>query len=218
MIKPFAIMLMSKAQNPMTGCMSGSMANFVTTTRGGQNIIRSKAFNPRDANTAAQQLHRTCFKLIGAEYLSFGGLADESFPERAPNQSGYNMFMAANLPEAIDKSGQIPVVDYSKLKVSGGTLLKVTVSNATIVAEGVRISYKSWVRLPSVNASDEVIVVLKKQNDELYIDSQVRGDAAESNILLNCPGIKAADVKCCYLYVRNANGSKASDSTYIALD
>lgn len=209
---------MSKAQNPLTGCMSGSMANFVTTTRGGQNIIRSKAFNPRDANTAAQQLHRACFKLIGSEYLSFGGLADQSFPERMPNQSGYNMFMSANLPEAIDKSGEVPVVDYSKLKISGGTLLKVTVSNATIVAEGVRISYQSRLRLPAVNATDEVIVVLRTHNDELYINSQARGEAPESTILLNCPGIKAADVKCCYLYVKNANGSKASDSTYIVLN
>jgi len=135
-----------------------------------------------------------------------------------PGQSGYNMFMAANLPEAIDKSGAVPVVDYSKLKVSGGSLLKVIVSNVAVVPEGVRISYLTKVRLPNVNASDEVVVVLKLQSDELYIDSQVRGDAPESSVLLDCPGIKAADVKCCYLYVRNANGSKASDSTYITLD
>ena len=81
---------MAKAQNPMTGQMSGSMANFVTTTRNGENVIRSKAFNPKDAKSPAQQLQRACFSLIGVEYQSFGGVIDEGFAERPMGQSAYN--------------------------------------------------------------------------------------------------------------------------------
>ncbi len=113
---------MAFSQNPMTGQMTGSMANFVTSSRDGQNEIRSKAFNPRDANTPAQQLQRACFKLVADEYQSFGGATDEGFPDKESGKSGYNLFVAANLPAAIDKSEAEPVIDYSKLLVANGSL------------------------------------------------------------------------------------------------
>jgi len=39
---------MSLAQNPLTGQMRQSMANFVTTVYRGQNVIRAKVFMPKD--------------------------------------------------------------------------------------------------------------------------------------------------------------------------
>ncbi len=201
----------------MTGQMTGSMANFVTSSRNGQNEIRSKAFNPRNANTPAQQLQRACFKLVADEYQSFGGVTDEGFVERESGKSGYNLFMAANLPAAIDKSGTEPVIDYSKLVIANGSLPQVVVQGATIVAGGISIGYQTNVRVLKVNASDEVVVVAKTQIGELLLEKQVRGEAKTGTILIDYPGIKATDVKCCYLFVRNADGSKASKSTYIEL-
>lgn len=214
---PFTLMRMSKAQNPMTGQMKGSMANFVTTTRGGENVIRAKAFNPKDANTPAQQLQRACFKLIGEEYQTFGGITDEGFPEGPIGQSAYNQFMGANLPGAVDKSGDEPVIDYSKLVVSNGTLPQVMVTAANVTAAGISINYQTNLKIPKVYATDEVVVVAKTAIGELLIEKQVRGDAKTGTIVLDYPGIKAADVKCCYLFVRSANGSKASTSTWVPL-
>jgi hypothetical protein len=208
---------MARSQNPLSGQMTGSMANFVTSSRNGQNEIRSKAFNPRDANTPAQQMQRTCFKLVADEYQSFGGATDEGFPERESGKSGYNLFVAANLPAAIDKSGAEPVIDYSKLLVANGSLPQVVVQGAAIVAGGISISYQTNVKVLKVNASDEVVVVAKTQIGELLLEKQVRGEDKTGTILVDYPGIKAADVKCCYLFVRNADGSKSSKSTYIEL-
>lgn len=208
---------MALSQNPMTGQMTGSMANFVTSSRNGQNEIRSKAFNPRNANTPAQQLQRACFKLVAEEYQSFGGATDEGFPERESGKSGYNLFVAANLPDAIDKSGAEPVIDYSKLSVANGSLPQVVVPGAAIVAGGISISYQTNVKVLKVNASDEVVVVAKTHIGELLLEKQVRGEAKTGTILVDYPGIKASDVKCCYLFVRNADGSKASKSTYVEL-
>lgn len=207
---------MSKSQNPMTGQMKGSMANFVTTTRSGENVIRAKAFNPRNANTPAQQLQRACFKLIGDEYQTFGGITDEGFPEGPLNQSGYNQFIAANLPGAIDRGGAGPVIDYSKLVLSGGSLPQV-LADATVVAEGISITYQTNTRIPKINATDEVVVVAKTLIGELLVEKQVRGEAKTGTIVVDYPGIRAADVKCCYLFVRSADGSKASKSVYVPL-
>ena len=162
---------MSKSQNPMTGHMSGSMANFATYKRFGKNIIRSKAFEPKDANTVSQKAQRASFKLIVDAYESFGGITDTSFPKRAENQSPFNAFVAANLPEAIDKTGATPVIDYSKLKLSNGTLLK-TIATASIDVTGITLDYKANVD-PRLTADDEIVAMAKLKSGELLLEKKV---------------------------------------------
>lgn len=208
---------MATSQNPLSGQMKGSVANFVTSSRNGQNEIRIKAFNPKDANSPAQQLQRACFKLIGDEYQTFGGIPDEGFPERPSNQSGYNQFMAANLPAAIDKSGAGPVIDYSKLTVSNGTLPQVVVTGGSVVPAGISITYQTNVKIPKVKADDVVMVVAKTQIGELLYEKATRTDALSATILIDYPGIQTADVKCCYLFVLSADGKRASKSVFVPL-
>ena len=198
----FANIAMSKAQNPMTGQMSGSMANFVTTTHGGQNVIRSKAFNQQDANSDSQQVVRTSFKMVADEYISFGGLT-------------YNLFMAANLPVAIDKSGAELAINYSKLVIADGSLPPLVVTEGITVAEGIQISFQTKTLIPKVSATDEMVAVAKTTVGELLVAKQVRGADPVGTILIEYPGIQPAEIRCCYLYVRSADGSKASKSVYI---
>jgi len=209
---------MSKSQNPMTGHMSGSMANFATYKRFGKNIIRSKAFEPKDANTVSQKAQRASFKLIVDAYESFGGITDTSFPKRAENQSPFNAFVAANLPEAIDKTGATPVIDYSKMVVSNGTLPAVPVINAIAGAEGLTVNFKSPLKNPKVSISDDVIAVVKLKNKELLIERKTRGNETTGFIVLPYADIKVADVECCFIFVLNADGSNASKSTHVAVN
>ena len=208
---------MATSQNPLSGQMKGSVANFVTSSRNGQNEIRIKAFNPKDANSPAQQLQRACFKLIGDEYQTFGGIPDEGFPERPSNQSGYNQFMAANLPAAIDKSGAEPVIDYSKLTVSNGTLPQVVVTGGSVVPAGISITYQTNVKIPKVKADDVVMVVAKTQIGELLYEKATRTDALSATILIDHSGSQSAVVKCCYLFVLSADGKRASKSVFVPL-
>jgi len=201
----------------MTGQMKGSMANFVTTTHGNDNVIRSKAFNQKDANTISQQKQRACFKLDSEEYVSFGGITDLGFPEKPKGKSAYNLFMAANLPGAIDKSGAEPVIDYSKLVVADGSLPQVVVTGGTTDATGITISYQTNLLIPKVSDTDEVVAIAKTQIGELLVAKQARGNEAVGTITIAYPNIQAANVKCCYLFVRNADGSKASKSVYLPL-
>jgi len=206
---------MSKSQNPMTGQMSGSMANFATYKRFGKNIIRSKAFEPKNANTVSQKAQRASFKLIVNAYEKFGGSNYIAFPKRREDQTPFNAFMATNLPEAINKTGETPVIDFSKLVVSSGTLPKVPVISATAGAAGITLNYKTNVKTPKISANDEVIACALLKNGELALERSVRGSDAENSILLEYPDIKAADVECCYVYVISEDGSNASESTYV---
>ncbi len=201
----------------MTGQMKGSMANFITTTRNGENVIKSKPFNTKDPNTPAQQMQRGCFRLLGEEHQSLGGITAESFPEGAANQTAYIQFVTTNLPDAFDRTGTAPFIDYTKLVVANGSLPIVIVTEAVIVASGITISYQTNMKIPRVNADDQVLVVAKTQVGELILERQVRGEAKIGTIAVDYPGITASDIKCCYVFVLNADGSKASKSVYVPI-
>jgi len=206
---------MSKVQSPFFGHMSGSMAKIATYKFHGEDIIRSKAFEPKDANTVSQQAQRASFKLIAKAYQSFGGITDESFTDRRETESAYNAFMAANLPFAIDKSGGIPVIDYSKLIVSKGTLTDVVVTGGSAGATGISVGYKTFSHIPKVSASDQVVAFARMKTGELVVARQVRGSEQLATILISYPGVVASDVVCCYLFVLNADGNNASLSSYV---
>ena len=89
---------MTISQNPMTGKMSGTVGNFVTSSLGSQNIVRAKAFSRKDAKTEAQVKQRDGFKMIGELYPALGSIPEEGFIQRPANTSVYTAFMAANMP------------------------------------------------------------------------------------------------------------------------
>ena len=208
---------MSKSQNPMTGHMSGSMANINTYTRYGENIVSAKAFDRKDAKSVSQIAQRASFKLISNAYLSFGGIPQLSFMDRRANQSIYIAFIDANLPKAIDKTGATPVIDYSKLLVSKGKLLPVAITTAETGAGGITLTYKTDVLTPGVSAKDEVVALAKTKSGELIVARQVRGSEKTGTILIPYNGITASMVECCYLFVRNEKGTNASNSTYVVV-
>lgn len=209
---------MSISQNPLTGEMKNSMANFITTTCGDKNVIRAKAFNPRNANTSSQKIQRACFKLILEEYHSLGGITKVGFPEKTVNKSSYNLFVQANLPGAVNTTGALPVIDYSKLQVAKGSLPNVVVASATTTATGINVSYRTNLQIPMVAATDEVVAFAKTKIGEMLIARQPRGIIAMNTILISSPGIAPDDVECCYVFVLSNDGKKASKSVYTVID
>ena len=208
---------MSLAQNPLTGQMRQSMANFVTTVYRGQNVIRAKVFMPKNVNSIAQQKQRASFKLIVDAYEALGGMSDIGFPKRPVIFSPFNAFMVANLPSAVNKTGVIPVIDYTKLVVSSGTLPKVIVQTAVAGAAGITLSYKTPILSPKVSETDEVVALALLKTGELVIARQPRGTQALGAILIAYAGINADEVECCYLFVLKEDGSNASDSTFVVV-
>jgi hypothetical protein len=209
---------MSLAQNPLTGQMRQSMANFVTTVYRGQNVIRAKVFMPKNVNSIAQQKQRASFKLIVDAYEALGGMSDIGFPKRPAIFSPFNAFMVANLPSAVNKTGVIPVIDYTKLVVSNGTMPKVIVQTAVAGAAGITLSYKTAILSPKVSATDEVVALALLKTGELVIARQVRGSQELGTILIAYAGINADEVECCYLFAVKEDGSNVSDSTFVVVN
>jgi hypothetical protein len=70
--------------------------------------------------------------------------------------------------------------------------------------------------VPKVWETNEVVAVAKTIAGELLVSKQVRGTDAVDNILIAFPDIQPAQIKCCYLFVRSADGSKANKSMYVS--
>ena len=73
---------MSIAQNPLMGSMKKSMGNFTTYTLNGRNIVRSKAFMPKDSKSEKQLILRARMTGIGKMYKIFRSIINLGFPER----------------------------------------------------------------------------------------------------------------------------------------
>ena len=163
---------MSLAQNPLTGQMRQSMANFVTTVYRGQNVIRAKVFMPKNVNSNAQQKQRACIKLVVDTYEALGGITDIGFPKRPHAFSPFNAFLVANLPDAVNKTGVIPVIDYTELVVSNGSLPKVIVPSAVSGTVGITVNYKTATLVPKVSETDKVVAFALLKTGELFTDSK----------------------------------------------
>ncbi len=208
---------MAISQNPLTGKMSGTVGNFVTSSLGSQNIVRAKAFTTRDAKTEAQLKQRDGFKMIADLYSTLGGIPDEGFAQRSENTSAYAAFMAKNLSEAIDKSGDAAVLDYTKLQLSDGSLQLPTVKEATLTGAGITLRYQPKIKMLSNYPTDELVAVLLLKSGEAWLERQLRGEGAEVVITIEASGITAEDIQGVYLFAKRADGSKASKTAYISI-
>jgi hypothetical protein len=194
------------------------MANFVTSTYGKQNIVRSKAFNRRDAKTEAQVKQRGGFKMIGELYPMLGSIPEEGFTQRASNTSVYTAFMAANLVEAIDKSGVTAQVDYTKLKVADGTMPMPVVKAATLDATGVAITYLPMLKNQMNFPTDEMVALALLKTGELWIERQPRGEEIDTDtLLIPVTDVTADDIQAIYLFAKRTDGTKVSKSVYVTL-
>jgi hypothetical protein len=200
------------------GKMAKSFANVNTYVHKGQNVVSSKAFNRKDKNSEAQQAHRDGFKLLSDMNQSIGGFIEVGFPVRPEKQSPYNYFMSLNLPNAIDNSGEVPVIDYSLLQISKGSLQGVNVLSATVTNGGITLDCESCVGYgQSAVAEDLITVLCKSKNGALHFVKQPRGTEPECQLVLTVPSVVKENIEFVYAFVTSADGKKASNSVYVTL-
>lgn len=209
---------MSIAQNPLTGQMRKSMANFNTYVNRGQNVVSSKAFNRKDKNSDLQKAQRASFKLASDTWGSLGGFAESGFPVRPERLSPYNYFMTLNLPNAINNSGDVPVINYELMQIAKGTLPVVNVSLATLSETGIALSCESNIDYPKAAADDVVTVLAKTKAGALYVARQARGSEVFGLINVSMPNVSKADIEFVYVFVTSLDGKKASNSLFVEVN
>jgi len=206
---------MSIAQNPLTGAMKKSMANFTHYTLNGMYIVRSKAFMPKASNTPKQLILRARMSTIGEMYQIFRDIINQGFPEREIRHSPHNMFVASNFKTAFVMEGTDPVISYPLMLVSKGSLTPVTITEATIDAEGITLNYDAHALIPELYDTDIIIACALLNTGELLTAGQFIGHKPIGTLQLNYPTLQAEQVVCCYVFVRTGDGGKVSNSVWV---
>ncbi len=209
---------MSVAQNPLTGAMKNSMANFTTYTLHGMNIIRSKPFNVKDAKSEKQLIMRARMTLFAGLYHKLSRIIILGFPEREEKKSPQNMFVSSNFNTAFLMVDAAPAISYPLMLVAKGSLPTVTIPGFLLDATGITLNYDARALLPEVTATDEIIACALLETGVLLMSKQFIGYEPTGSILLKCPTLQDDRVVCCYVFVRSEDGVKASDSVYVEVN
>ena len=202
----------------MTGQMRKSMANFNTYVHRGQNVISSKAFNRKDKNSDLQKVQRASFKLMGEAWVSLGGFAESGFPVRPERLTPFNYFMALNLPNAIDNSGETPVINYELMQIAKGTHPGVSIGSSTMSDTEISVDYISNIDFPNAVAEDVITLLAKTTAGVLFSIKVNRGTESTGNIQLPMNNVARENVEFVYMFVTSADGKKASNSLYLKPD
>ena len=130
------------------------------------------------------------------------------------------MFVAANFKSAFDDTGELPVISYTLLLVSKGSLPMIKVIESVVGEKGITVRYETNLHFPKVSATDKVIAFVKTKKEQLLIGEELRGSETEGTVFIQPSHIDMDDseIMCCYIFALSADGKKSSNSVFISLE
>ena len=96
-----------------------------------------------------------------------------------------------------------------------GSLTTVTITKATIDAEGITLSYNAHALIPELFSTHEIIACALLKDDELLTAGQFIGIGTNVTLKLKYPDLQSEQVACCYVFVRSGDGGKVSNSVWV---
>lgn len=119
--------------------------------------------------------------------------------------------MAANLSNAVDKSGEFPVFDYSKMILSKGSFAAGRSTGITIAQDGIQVNYQplSENGEPSWWCGDSNTENCGRQG---VVGEKPRGQSEEDSIFVQLSNASAERIMYMYMMVVSADKTKASKS------
>jgi len=206
---------MSIAQNPLLGPMTKSIASYTFYTLNGKNIVRSKAFMPKDPKTKKQLNVRARMASLGKQYRMLSPILGHGFPENSEGKSPQNMFVAANYSTAFEEIDEQPVLRYPLMLISKGSMPEVNVTDVALDAQGISIGYDVAALKPDMTATDEIITCAMLKSGALIIVKQILGFVTTGTVFLKFTDRQDVEVVCCYVFVRSGDGKRTSNSVYV---
>ena len=113
---------MGTIKQGILGGFSGKVGTVVGASWKGISYMRGQAQHVKNPRTAAQTYNRAAFKLISDTLRPIIPTLRITFAKSAGKMSAYNKAVQINYKEAISNQAGQPVIDYSNLILSKGTL------------------------------------------------------------------------------------------------
>ena len=114
---------MGKLNFGITGQVRGSVNNLTFAVSRGINYVKKKASSVANPRTLAQRIQRNRFTAILMVFQQIPSVVNKGFVGAYAHMSEYSAFMKVNIvPATTISSGDVVKVDYTKLKLSQGSL------------------------------------------------------------------------------------------------
>ena len=113
---------MGTIKQGILGGFNGKVGTVVGSSWKGITYMRGQAQHVKNPRTAGQIYSRTAFKAVSAALSPIASTLRLTFAKSAGKMSAFNKAVSENYKKAIVDQDGTPVVDYSKLILSKGTL------------------------------------------------------------------------------------------------
>ena len=113
---------MGTIKQGILGGFSGKVGTVIGSSWKGTAYMRGQANHVRNPQTAGQIYSRAAFKAVSAALRPIASTLALTFAKSSGKMSGFNKATQINYHEAIIDDNGTPIVDYSKLILSKGTL------------------------------------------------------------------------------------------------
>ena len=113
---------MGTIKQGILGGFNGKVGTVVGSSWKGISYMRGQAQHVKNPRTAGQIYSRTAFKAVSAALSPIASTLRLTFAKSAGKMSAFNKAVSENYKKAIVDQDGTPVVDYSKLILSKGTL------------------------------------------------------------------------------------------------
>jgi len=152
---------MSIIKHGILGGFNGKVGNVVGSTWKGKSVMKIRPATVTNPNTERQQNQRSRFGLVGRFLQAHRNLIRIGFRAYTKDMTASNAAMSYNLANAV--SGQFPdlSMDFSKVRISMGTLAPVSgVAVASESAASVTLNWLDNSQANNAHESDQLVVSL----------------------------------------------------------
>ena len=206
---------MATIKQGVMGGFSGTVGTVIGGNWNGIDYMRGKSPDRKDAASSAQLEQRARFKTIIRFLKPLKPFLQIGFKKRKEGLTAYNAAASCNLKEAL--LGVYPdySIDFSKVKVSEGSMPGV-LNPLAVAKEGSLIEF-SWQDNSTITyamASDKSILVAYNEEKSKVVISRNSQLRINESHTLTLPDDFAGDTIHCYIAFQNANETLVSDSQY----
>lgn len=172
---------MSIVSNPLIGKTRKSMGGVTFSSWKGINVMKEKAANVANPNTALQQAQRGKFSTAVSVYQSIPEVVKKGFAQLAIKKSAYNAFCSTNSKAGVFSSNNAgKVYNKTAFSISQGTLDRVEIESVEF-ANGSNICIINYrTPLPSSYGGNEDVMAVVVKADGTIIGSLCTVGGADS--------------------------------------
>jgi hypothetical protein len=207
---------MSIVTQGILGGFSGKTGPVVGSTWKGRSIMRAKpVFKKNRSFTQPQMDQQEKFKMMMAFLRGIDYLLNLTYKTSNRERTGFQEAFSANLRDAVAGLESPYSIDYSKVKISNGTIP--VLSQVTFTADASNMAKFGWnATVDSGNkasTADRAIAVLYSPEDNLFLTSHFNARRSDQEVLVDAALFTGKTVHG-WLFFLSDDESKASHSQY----